>query len=173
MSIYGAGEQVGTYSLVGIVSYYIILTFLRMTVSNGLGIAIITYGIANQTIERPFMTLLFFLFTFTCGQIILYSITLSTKTINFKSIEGWSTNAIAWRFHNLARYPTDMYTDIVRIVYTFTFPLAFITTVSTKMLLGQISWPLLAIADILATISIIIARFIWNYAVNTYSSASS
>ncbi len=113
-----------------------------------------------------------FLITLMIGQVIIYSISLAIKTISFKSIQGWSTNAIAWRFHELARYPTDMYTGTMRMVYTYIFPLAFVATVPTKALLGSLSLSFFLLAFVVGASSFLACRLIWKWALKHYSSAS-
>ena len=137
------------------------------------GIALLAIGLRGVGIAETLLRLPTYIFLLLLGQIIIYSISLSIKTISFKSIQGWATNAISWRFHDLARYPTDIYRGIMRIIYTFVFPLAFIATVPSKALLGRVS-PLLFVGAILAAgFTFAISRLIWKWALKTYSSASS
>lgn len=138
------------------------------------GLVLIGYGlVTGGSLSHPLFTIPLFLFTFFCGQVVLYSIHLAIKTISFKSIEGWAVESLHWRFHDLAKYPTDIYTGTLRIIYTFVLPLAFIATVPAKALVGGLSvW--LVIGSLVAAIaSFILSRFIWQHALRGYTSASS
>lgn len=137
------------------------------------GFVLIAIGMKGIGIGEVLLRLPVYMILLLLGQIIIYSISLSIKTISFKSIQGWSTNAIAWRFHDLARYPTDIYRGIMRIIYTFVFPLAFIATVPAKALLGRVSPVLFGGAVMAAAFTFVISRLIWKWALKTYSSASS
>lgn len=137
------------------------------------GIAVMAYGLQNAPVFETLRMIPIFLITLLCGQTVLYAITLAVKSISFKSIQGWATNSIFWRFHDLARYPTDIYTGAIRIIYTFIFPLIFIATVPAKTLTGKFHASLLVGAVAAAIISFMISRAIWKAALRTYSSASS
>lgn len=149
----------------------------RVDVEDGarsiVGIAVIIIGLQNAPVFETLIMLPVFLLTFICGQIILYSISLAIKTISFKSIQGWSTNSISWRFHELARYPTDIYKGTLRIIYTYIFPLIFIATVPAKALTGRITVSLVFGSILAATLTFLISRQIWKFALKRYSSASS
>ncbi len=138
-----------------------------------IGIAAIIMGLKGSSIFGVLINLPLFILTLFLGQVVLYSFMLSTKSISFKSIEGWATNSVAWRFHELARFPTDIYRGALRIIYTFVFPLTFIATVPAKVLTGKFNFYMLIGAIIAASLTFTISRIIWKYALSTYSSASS
>ncbi len=137
------------------------------------GLALIAFGMQGSHVTELFRAIPLFLITLILGQVVIYSISLAVKTVSFKSIQGWATNAIAWRFHELARYPTDIYQGILRILYTFIFPLAFIATVPTKALLGTITLPLIVGSFAAAIGTFTACRCIWKWALRSYTSASS
>lgn len=137
------------------------------------GIAVMAYGLQHAPVFQTLIMLPVFLLMLLCGQVVLYAITLTVKSISFKSIQGWATNSIFWRFHDLARYPTDIYSGTIRIIYTYIFPLIFIATVPAKTLTGKFNLWLLAGAFAAAGISFAVARLVWKAALKTYSSASS
>ncbi|MFH1286256.1 MAG: ABC-2 family transporter protein [Candidatus Magasanikbacteria bacterium] len=137
------------------------------------GIPVMIYGLSGSSMFESLLLLPVFIFTFLCGQIVLYNINLLFKTISFKSIQGWATNSIFWRFHDLARFPTDIYKGALKAIYTFVFPLIFIATVPAKALLGNITVPLILGSALAALISTLITRYVWKKALKTYSSASS
>lgn len=138
-----------------------------------IGIGLIAFGMHGVGVASTLLRLPAYIFLLLMGQVVIYSISTAVKTISFKSIQGWSTNAIAWRFHDLARYPTDIYRGIMKIIYTFVFPLAFIATVPSKALLGRVSPLLFGGAILAAAGTFVVSRLIWKWALGTYSSASS
>jgi len=138
------------------------------------GLYIIGYGLhGSQHLTNLWYTLPLFVITFLCGQIVLYSIFLIFKTITFKSIHGWATNAIAHRFQQLSQYPTDIYKGVVRTIYIWVLPLTFVATVPAKMLTEKFTWQLCVGSLIAAILSFGISRAVWKFAVKKYSSASS
>lgn len=154
-----------------------IVTFQRIDIVDSgrslVGIALIAYGLKDASLFGTLINLPLFIVTIFLGQIILYSITLAVKTVSFKSIQGWATSAISWRFHDIARYPTTIYQGMLRFIYTFIFPLLFIATVPAQALMGNLELHLLFGAFVAAAMSLCIVRIIWNKALSTYSSASS
>lgn len=154
-----------------------ISTFHRIDLEDGarslVGIVVIVIGLQNSEIFKTLLSLPLFLITFLAGQVVLYSFHLLLKTISFKSIQGWATNSIPWRFNELAQYPTDIYRGIMRVLYLYILPLAFVATVPAKALTGKLSWQLLVGSIIAAILSFIISRLVWKRALKSYSSASS
>lgn len=137
------------------------------------GVGLLAYGLQYVPLVQTLAMLPVYIFLILCGQVVLYSIMIIVKTISFKSIHGWATNAVSFRFQELARYPTDIYTGMLHTLYTFILPLAFIATVPAKALTGKLSLPLIVGAIFAATISLAIARLVWLKALKGYSSASS
>jgi len=139
-----------------------------------IGLYILGYGLhESHLFNHLWYTLPLFIVIFLFGQIVLYSVFLTFKTITFKSIQGWATNGIAYRFQQLARYPTDIYKGIVRVIYTYMLPLVFVATVPAKVLTGKFTWQLCVGSLVAAILSFVISRAIWKFAVKKYSSASS
>ena len=137
------------------------------------GLALLIFGLRDSPTIEILTRLPVFFILFGSGQIVLYSIQLIFKSVSFKSIQGWATNSIAWRFHELAQFPTDIYRSLLRVVYTFIFPLAFIVTVPAKALTGKLTVALFFGSILAALVTFTAARLIWKRALRSYSSASS
>lgn len=137
------------------------------------GIALIWMGLSGKAVLGTLLNIPLFVVMMLLGQVVLYSIMLALKIISFKSIQGWATNAISWRFHDLAHYPTDIYRGAVRFFYTFMIPLIFVATVPTKALLGTMEMKFFIGAIIAAIVSFTLVRIMWKRALRNYSSASS
>ncbi|NCO04756.1 MAG: hypothetical protein GW939_01255 [Candidatus Magasanikbacteria bacterium] len=154
-----------------------ILSTQRIDIEDGarsiIGLFLMGYGLRESELFSTLIHIPVFIFLMICSTLILYSITLSLKTISFTSIQGWATNSIFWRFHDLARFPTDIYTGGFRILYTFILPLAFVATVPAKSLTGKLSLQLIFGALVATVVSVVLSRFIWKRALLGYSSASS
>lgn len=137
------------------------------------GVAVIGYGLSLNHTHISLTSWPLFLLTIICGQAVLYSVFLSLKTISFKSIQGWATNNIAFRFQELTQYPTDVYRGILKTVYTFILPLIFVVTVPAKALLGKLSLEMAFGSIIVAGSSLFVARLFWQWGIKNYTSASS
>lgn len=137
------------------------------------GILLIIFGLKDAPLFHTLSALPAFVLLFLCGQLILYSLQIAIKTVSFKSIQGWATNSIGWRFHELAQYPTDIYHGLMRLIYTFVFPLVFIATVPAKALTGRLTLSLFLGAILATCATFFVSRQIWKFALKIYSSASS
>lgn len=137
------------------------------------GLVVMWYGLRLGNYDISFLQILLFVLAFIAGEMILYSIQISLKTISFKSLQGWATNNIFYRFQELNQYPMDIYRGFARVLYTALIPLLFVTTVPVKILLGKGSLWLAAGSIIAAIWCLFISRMIWKFAVKHYSSASS
>ena len=71
------------------------------------------------------------------------------------------------------KYPVSSYPGVMRFIFTFVVPVAFMTTVPAETLLGQVKpvW-LLGAAAFAATL-FIGSRMFWKFALRFYTSASS
>lgn len=74
---------------------------------------------------------------------------------------------------NMARFPTDIYPQGIRLVLTFIVPVIILITVPAKSLLGLLSvgWVLASI--VVAGVFLYVSLRFWKYALARYSSASS
>lgn len=74
---------------------------------------------------------------------------------------------------SMARFPTDIYGQLVRFLLTFTIPVIFLFTVPAKALMGLLSWPWVIFAFVISGIFLWGSLKFWRYALTHYSSASS
>ncbi len=137
------------------------------------GIWLMIVGLQNAPLFTTVLHIPLFIIMMLLGQVVLYAIILAVKIVSFKSIQGWATNAISWRFHELAHYPTDIYKGMLKFVYTFVFPLIFVATVPAKALTGRLEMQVIMGGFVAAGVSLLAVRLLWKRALKTYSSASS
>ena len=62
---------------------------------------------------------------------------------------------------------------ILRIIFTLLLPIAFLTTVPSRVILGDYNIVLISHAFILATLFFSLSRLFWKFALKHYTSASS
>ncbi|HEY8476773.1 MAG TPA: ABC-2 family transporter protein, partial [Chloroflexota bacterium] len=76
-------------------------------------------------------------------------------------------------FMELARVPSDVYQGLLRVLFTFALPLAFVATVPTRALLGVFD-PLFAGYGLALALGLLwLSHWWWNVALRRYASASS
>lgn len=74
---------------------------------------------------------------------------------------------------SMARFPTDIYRQMVRWILTFTIPVVILFTVPTKALMGLLTWQWVLLAFLINGIALWVSLRFWKYALTQYSSASS
>jgi ABC-2 type transport system permease protein len=105
---------------------------------------------------------------------ILYSIwfTVAATTIWYVKIYNVTDVLQAWI--DAGRYPIDAFPPgLFRFIFTFIVPVAFLTTVPARALLGQVELRWMLYAAILAALLFTFSRFFWRFALRFYTSASS
>ncbi len=137
------------------------------------GISILLRGLSLGDYHIGFFNILLFLIAFLAGEIILYCIQISLKTMSFKTIQGWASNNTFFRIQEISQYPVDIYRGLTKMIYTFVIPVLFIATVPAKILLGKGSLWLALGAVVAAATALLVSQLIWRMAVKSYSSASS
>lgn len=74
---------------------------------------------------------------------------------------------------SMARFPTDIYREVIKLLLTFTIPVVVLFTVPTKALMGLLSWQWVALSFLISGIFLWGTFRFWKYALTQYSSASS
>tara|TARA_Y100001968_G_scaffold297220_1_gene305994 strand:+ start:583 stop:1371 length:789 start_codon:yes stop_codon:yes gene_type:complete len=137
----------------------------------GLFIAIFATGKAVN--EIIIWNPLLFILTLTLGVIILYSLWFITATTSIWFVQTWSTSEVLRSFLTAGRFPSSAYPVNIRLIFTFVFPITFITTIPAEALLGNVSISNLVFSLVIAFIFLSISRRFWRFSLRHYTSASS
>jgi len=76
-------------------------------------------------------------------------------------------------FVNLGKLPVDIYKEPVKGILTFIFPVAIMTTLPAKYLMGLVTYRGVLISLSIGVLLTLISFKVWNHALKSYSSASS
>ncbi len=111
-------------------------------------------------------------FLLVCGLILAFSINVFLAALNF-----WTTELEnAWWMYRevvyVARFPPEVFPSLIRIVFTFVFPILVIITFPTKAFLGILPATMIAWALFVTAASVLLARWTWTQALKHYTSAS-
>lgn len=133
-----------------------VVIYAVQRVSGGVGV--------SQAVQFPLMLL--------AGAVIVYSFWLVLATLCFWLVRVDNIEMIFWNLFEAGRYPLDVYPGWVQRVLTLVVPLAFVTTVPARALVGTLTvdWLILAIA--LAAAMATGAALFWRVALRRYSGAS-
>jgi len=139
-----------------------------------IGLILIFLAMKN-TIGFDLVHVLLFVLTFFNGVIILYSFNFIVRCFTFWIVDGSSLWFLTEKINTNAQYPTDIYSQkIVRGIFTFVIPLAFVATVPAKMLTwAVVDWQFFGLSFVVAVGFFALARWFWKFSLSHYASASS
>lgn len=131
------------------------------------------YALSQITVSATLLNILFYLVLVVNAVAFTYALMLALATINFWTIQSYGLWKFAQGIIWTARYPTDIYSGIWKILFNFVFPIAFIATWPAKAFSGILSWQNILYSLIFTAIFFWLANSFWNYGLKHYSSASS
>ena len=107
------------------------------------------------------------------GFIILYSLWFILGATSIWFVKVYNVTEVLRGLLEAGRYPMVAYPAVYRFFFTFVVPVAFLTTVPARAMLGrgQVIW--LLGAGILALILFLFSILFWRFALRFYTSASS
>ena len=120
-----------------------------------------------------FWTPLIFILTLILGVLILYSLWFITATTSIWFVQTLSTSEVLRAFLTAGRFPSSAYPLNIRLIFTFVFPITFITTIPAEAILGKISVLNLLFSALIALTFFLFSRIFWRYSLKNYTSASS
>ncbi|MFH1289693.1 MAG: ABC-2 family transporter protein [Patescibacteria group bacterium] len=127
---------------------------------------------ASNGIAGSFASWILFFALFINGILISFSFHLFVCSIGILTLAVDFIMEIYRDFFNLARFPTDIYSNFTRIILTFVFPVVLMVTVPAKALMGLLSWYWLALSFLITVIFVFGSFKFWKYSLTKYSSAS-
>lgn len=108
-----------------------------------------------------------------CGILIYYSFHFTMMTLGIWLVRVENLWVLSDVFMQIARFPTDVFDLILRRVFTYLLPIAFLATIPTKALLNKADLGFLWFAVLWAVGFFAFSRFFWRFALRFYTSASS
>ncbi|HVJ15774.1 MAG TPA: ABC-2 family transporter protein [Polyangiaceae bacterium] len=137
-----------------------------------LGVGLIAYAATTLGLEP--LSFLVALVPVASSLTILYSIwfTVAATTIWYVKIYNITDVLQAWL--DAGRYPIESFPPgVFRFIFTFVVPVAFLTTVPARAMLGHFEVRWLLYAVLLAAGLFVFSRVFWRFALRFYTSASS
>ena len=107
------------------------------------------------------------------GGLILYSLWFLIAATSIWFVKTWNATEVLRALLASGRYPLTAYPPALRLLFTLVLPVAFLTTVPAKVLLGEAAAPMLLTGVVLAVLFFAVARAFWLFALCFYTSASS
>lgn len=124
-------------------------------------------------INVDFFSLLGFAVMFIIGLFIYYCFFLMLTTLNFWFIRIDNLEDLFDTLVVMGRYPTQVFTSGLRLLFYYLIPLAFVATFPVSVLLKKAGWELVVVGFVIAAVFYWTSNRFWNFALRHYSSASS
>jgi len=119
------------------------------------------------------INLLLSLIIFLSGVVIVYALWFITLLPVFWWGRADNIQHLFRPFHQLTRIPIDITGKVLRPLFTFVIPLAFVATIPAQALIGKLS-PWLVVYGVGAAAFLLwLSHRLWNFALRHYTSASS
>jgi ABC-2 type transport system permease protein len=104
---------------------------------------------------------------------IVYAIWFMLTTTAFWFVKIENVTELFNGLFRAGQFPVTVFPGWARFVFTFVIPVAFITTVPAEALVGRITTPTALAAAGVALVLLLAARWLWSFAIGSYTSASS
>ena len=137
------------------------------------GISLIIFGIFRQNLRIGIQSIMLTSLLLVSAIIILYSLWFVIATTSIWFVKTWNANEVLRSILVAGRYPVSSFPPFLRTIFTFVIPIAFLTTIPVKPLLGLNEINSIFISIIFALILFFVSRRFWTFALKFYTSASS
>jgi ABC-2 type transport system permease protein len=105
--------------------------------------------------------------------LLLYSIWILIVSASFWVVRVDNLSYLFQSLFDAGRWPINVFTGVLRVIFTAVFPLALMTTYPAQALLGKLSFPSAGLVFAGGIVFAGVARAVWLRAIRFYTSASS
>lgn len=144
--------------------------FLDDFVSSISGFVLIGYYVLNHLSEITLINSILFLLALFCSGLIYFSIELATSAFDFVVLKN-GFRVLARQTTNLARYPMDIWSAPIQVLLFTLLPVALISHVPAKFLLGHFRWEYILVFLMISSISVFFSSKVWKWGIKRYTSA--
>ena len=137
------------------------------------GVIMMIFGFKLGNLVFNWFNLFPFIIIFGCGLVMAYSVGMMITTLSMWLIQATPLPMLAEEFLFMAKQPFSIYGGVWKFVFLVILPLAFMVSFPTQVLLGELVWWWIPMALVLAVVFLKISNLFWNFALKSYSSASS
>lgn len=131
------------------------------------------YALVSLGYMPPLANILLYVGMVAMGVLMFYSFHFMMMTLSIWLVRVENLWVLSDVFAQIGRFPTDVFDAVLRRVFTYVLPVAFLATIPAKALLGKASGGFLLFATAWALTFFIASRLFWKFALRSYTSASS
>lgn len=136
------------------------------------GLIVLIFAVAQMQNQLSMWQALAFIVALILGGIMIYCFWLILTTTAFWLIRIWELVNLFQGLYAAGRWPVTIYPNWLRLSLTFLVPVAFAVTVPAEALTNRLTAVTLLGAVGLTIFFILLARFLWQLGVRSYSGAS-
>ena len=137
------------------------------------GFILVLYGSLSQDLDLNLLNLFVSIILLTSSFLILYSLWFIIATMSIWFVKVWNANEVLRSLLVAGRYPVSAYPPILRTIFTFLLPIAFLTTIPVETFLGFVESKLIFLSFVISISLFLFSRMFWHFAMRFYTSASS
>jgi ABC-2 type transport system permease protein len=138
-----------------------------------LGLGLVVYALIRLGTAPTAGEILLFAAVFVSSLIVVYALWMIMMTFSFWAVKVDNLSFLFTSFFETARFPVTVYKGLLRIILTYVFPIAFITTFPASAAVGKLTWVEGAASAGIALFFFGVSRLFWKFALRHYTSASS
>jgi ABC-2 type transport system permease protein len=137
------------------------------------GVAICAWGALRAGAKPGLMEIALALVLFVCGLSILYALWILVVSLAFRVVKIDNLSYLFVSLFEAARWPASVFRGALSLLFTFVIPLALMTTYPALAVLGRARLQHIVIAISVASVLLLLARYVWQRSVRLYTGASS
>jgi len=152
--------------------------FLMMTQNNTynnifrliMGIVMLLWSINKLQLEISLLSFVWFFYTFIVAMLFVYFLWFCISTLSFYVEKLDNINDIIPSLRQMWQVPEEVYTGFFSVLFRFIIPLGLITSIPTKILLGQQPWVSTIYLSVFTVLMMIISRIFFKFSLRKYGS---
>jgi ABC-2 type transport system permease protein len=134
------------------------------------GAGLVSYGALRSDVHA--LDALLALVPLASGVVILYGLWFLVATTSIWFVKIYNATEVLRGLLEAGRFPLAAYPLAYRFLFTFVFPVGFLTTVPAEVLLGRARAPFFFGSIAVAVVLFVLARVFWRYSLRSYTGAS-
>ncbi len=135
------------------------------------GLAILSYGLANSNAHITISGAFAFALLFMLGVLFIYSLSVITVAIGFIAIKSESLYRFVERLYKFADYPISIFGSMGIAFFTFVFPIGLASFYPAQALLGVLELKSVAALVVVSLAFFGVSLLAWNAGMKKYQSA--
>lgn len=136
-----------------------------------LGLALTAYALVRVGHLPSVLNVLAFGVTLGSAVAVVYALWLVLMSLAFWFVAVENISVLFDGVFEAARYPVSAYPGALRFLFVYLVPIAWTTTVPASVLTGRLGIGAAAGAAAVATVALVLTRWLWQVAVRRYTSA--